>query len=187
MAHQAPARRVGPKVACYDVPGVGDEPSAENFGPEAIAAHAARRARPSWLAALCSGPGRVRGGFRDLPCFLRPEAIQAVAFGHARLSTSLEGDTASLNPEVFAACLNLVRHDTRTFVRQLFKLTQGEQMHGGYGDELVKSYLSRVPADLLARSWGLSPRGRRLDWAGPTRPRCAAFARQARWMPALHR
>ncbi len=42
-------------------------------------------------------------------------------------------------------------------MRQLFKMTQGEQMKGGYGEELVESYLSRVPAQLLARFWESRP------------------------------
>jgi hypothetical protein len=36
-------------------------------------------------------------------------------------------------------------------------MTQGEQMHGGYGEGLVESYLGRVPAELLARSWESRP------------------------------
>ena len=145
------------EVASYDVPGVGDEPSVEDFGPEAIAERGlAELDRRGWQRCVLV---LDEFGAASATCLAssRPEAIQAVAFGHARLSNSMEGGAAALNPEVFSACANLVRHDTKTFVRQLFKMTQGEQMHGGYGEELVESYLSRVPTELLAHSWESRP------------------------------
>jgi pimeloyl-ACP methyl ester carboxylesterase len=141
------------EVATYDVPGVGGEPSAGDFGPEVIAKRGlAELDRRGWHRCVLVAD---EFGAAAATCLAshRPEAIQAVALGHARLSTSMKGDAAPLNPEVFSACASLVRHDTKTFVRQLFKMTGGEQMQGGYGEELVESYLSRVPVDLLAQTW----------------------------------
>lgn len=145
------------EVASYDVPGAGGEPPAENFGPEAIAERGlVELDRRGWQRCVLV---LDEFGAASATCLAssRPEAIQAVAFGHARLSNSMEGGTAAMNAEVFSGCSNLVRRDIRTFVRQLFKLTQGEQRLGGYGEELVESYLSRVPPDLLARSWESPP------------------------------
>jgi hypothetical protein len=41
-----------------------------------------------------------------------------------------------------------MRTDPRSFVRQMFKMTAGEGLVGGYGDELVDEYMQRVPLEL---------------------------------------
>jgi pimeloyl-ACP methyl ester carboxylesterase len=168
------------EVASYDVPGVGGEPPVDDFGPEAVAARGlAELDRRGWQRCVLvvdefGAPAAAVLASR------RPEAIQAVAFGHARLSNAMEGDAPALNAEVFAACASLVRHDTKTFVRQLFKLTQGEQMRGGYGE------LPR-PRSCRSTSTGLgAPRHGRFDRRCPSRARRAAVPRRTRWMPALH-
>jgi hypothetical protein len=79
----------------------------------------------------------------------QPEIPEAVAFGHARLSNSVDGERPPLNREVMAALGQLARQDYRTFVRQFVKLTQGEEMRGGYTDDLVENYVERVPVEIV--------------------------------------
>ncbi len=73
---------------------------------------------------------------------LAPHAVQAIAVGHARLSNALDGERAALNREVYAGLGTLMRADPRTFVRQLFRMTGGETMEGGYKDSMVDAFLS---------------------------------------------
>ena len=40
---------------------------------------------------------------------------------------------------------SVLRTDPRTFVRQLFKMTGGEETEGGYGEEMAEEWLRRVP------------------------------------------
>jgi hypothetical protein len=156
------------EVASFDAPGVGAEPPAAEFGAEAIGERGlAELDRREWqrFILVFDEFGAAAGTWI---ASRRPEAVQAVAFGHARLSNSFEGDAAPFNPEVFAACASLVRTDPRTFVRQLFMLTKGEQQRGGYGEELVESYMRRVPVELLRTFWESRPEegksiGRLLD------------------------
>jgi hypothetical protein len=140
-------------VACYDTPGVGDEPPLEVFGSEA----AARRGldevdRREWdrfflvadefgLAAA----SRIAVG--------APDRIEGVALGHARLSNTLTGERPTVNQEVHEACVSLMRADTRMFVHQLFKMTGGETSAGGYGEDLVAAWLERVPVELSLQFW----------------------------------
>ena len=42
---------------------------------------------------------------------------------------------------------SLLRTDPRTFVRQLFKLTGGETIEGGYGETIAEEWLRRVPME----------------------------------------
>jgi pimeloyl-ACP methyl ester carboxylesterase len=145
------------EVASYDAPGVGAEPPADDFGSEAIGDRGLDELdRRGWDRCVLvvdefGAAAAARIASR------RPEAVEALAFGHARLSNSLERDGAPINSEVYAACASLVRADPRTFIRQLFMLTQGEQQRGGYGEELVDDYLRRVPVDLLVRFWETRP------------------------------
>jgi pimeloyl-ACP methyl ester carboxylesterase len=144
-------------VASYDAPGVGTEPPVGEFGAEAIGDRGlAELDRLGWECCVLVAD-EFGGAAAAHIAARRPDAVEALAFGHARLSNSIEGDDAALNSEVFAALASLVRTDPRTFVRQLFMLTQGEQQRGGYGEELVESYMSRVPVELLGRFWASRP------------------------------
>lgn len=145
------------EVASYDAPGVGDEPPAEHFGSEAIG----RRGREEI---------ERRGWDR---CFVvadefgvaaavhlvteAPGAVQAMALGHARMSNSTEGERAPINREIHAGCASLIGNDPRSFVRQLFRMTGGERMEGGYGDDMVNEYRRRVPVELMLPFWESRP------------------------------
>jgi pimeloyl-ACP methyl ester carboxylesterase len=136
-------------VAAYDAPGVGEEPAVADFGSRAVAKRGLEELeRRGWerCVVVVDEFGAVAAAHL---ASMRPDVIEAVAFGHARLSNSIEGERAPINREILAAVNQLARHDRRTFVRQFFRLTQGEQLSGGYGEELVEAYLDRVPGDLM--------------------------------------
>jgi hypothetical protein len=86
-----------------------------------------------------------------------PEVLQGVAIGHARLSNALDGEHAPLNREVYAACSSLIQTDPGAFVHQFVRMTGGELMEGGYGEEIVKEYRRRVPSELMLPFWESRP------------------------------
>jgi hypothetical protein len=140
-------------VASFDAPGVGSEPPAEQFNTGAVAQRGlAELDRRGWDSCVV-----VADEFGVAPAAallaVAPHVVQAMAVGHARLSNTLEGERPTLNREVFAGLGALVRADTRTFIRQLFRLTGGETMEGGYKDNMVDAYLERVPIDLMLPFW----------------------------------
>jgi len=144
-------------VASYDAPGVGAEPPADDLGSEAVGKRGLAELDGRGWDRCVLVVDEFGAAAAAWIASRRPEAVQALAFGHARLSNSFERDGAPLNSEVYAACASLARADPKTFIRQLFMLTQGEQQRGGYGEELVQDYLRRVPVDLLGRFWETRP------------------------------
>jgi hypothetical protein len=79
--------------------------------------------------------------------------VRAIALGHARLSNTLTGERPTVNREIHEACVSMMRTDQRMFIRQLFRLTGGEDTLGGYGEDLVDRYLQRVPMSLEEAFW----------------------------------
>ena len=141
------------EVASYDAPGVGDEPGAEQFTSRAVAERGLDELdRRGWESCVVVADEFGVAGAAHLLA-LAPHAVQAMAVGHARLSNAQDGDQAALNREVYAGLGTLMRADTRTFVRQLFRLTGGETMKGGYQDSMVDAFLKRVPFDLMVPFW----------------------------------
>jgi pimeloyl-ACP methyl ester carboxylesterase len=137
------------EVASYDAPGVGDEPQTEPLTPDAVARRGLEEIeRQGWDRCVVVSD-EFGGAAAARLASLRPEAVEAMALGHAALSHSIGTERAALNREVLAALDQLARHDPRTYVRQVFKMTGGEEARGGYGEELVEIYLERVPVDVL--------------------------------------
>ena len=145
------------EVASYDAPGVGDEPPVADFGSEAIARRGLEELeRRGWdSCVVVADEFGVAAAVHVAE--KAPDVVQAMALGHARLSNSIEGDRAPLNREVHAGCASLIRSDSRTFIRQLFLMTGGEDMQGGYGEEMVEEYRSRVPVELMLPFWESRP------------------------------
>src|SRR4051794_30594531 len=81
-----PALETWADVATYDAPGVGQEPDAEEFGPGVVAERGlAELDHRGWdRCVLVLDEFGASAGIRLAA--KRPEAVQAVAFGHARLS-----------------------------------------------------------------------------------------------------
>lgn len=140
-------------VACYDAPGVGDEPAVDDFGSAAVARRGLDEAeRRGWDRFFVVADEFGVAAATHL-AVAAPESIAGLALGHARLTNSLGGDRPAVNREVHEACISLIRNDPRMFVRQLFNLTGGEDIVGGYDEEMVDGFLARVPLDLLLPFW----------------------------------
>jgi hypothetical protein len=145
------------EVASYDAPGVGAEPPVEDFGSRAIARRGLEEIeRRGWDRCFVAADefGVVAAVHLATSA---PEVVQGMALGHARLSNRTEGPGAPLNKEVHSACSSLIAKDTRSFVRQLFRMTGGERMEGGYGEGMVEEYSRRVPVDLMLPFWDSRP------------------------------
>jgi hypothetical protein len=144
-------------VASYDAPGVGDEPGNEQYSSQGVARRGIDELdRRGWdRCVIVADEFGVAAAAHIVE--IAPERIEAAAMGHARLSNSLEGERAPLNREVYAGLGALMRADTRTFIRQLFRLTGGETMEGGYGEDMVDAYLARVPVEQMLPFWETRP------------------------------
>jgi hypothetical protein len=145
------------EVASYDAPGVGAEPPVEQFSSAAVAQRGLEELdRRGWDSCVVVADEFGVAGAAHLLA-LAPQVVQAMAMGHARLSNALEGERPALNREVYAGLGTLMRADRRMFVRQLFRLTGGETMEGGYKDTMVDAFLERVPLELMLPFWESRP------------------------------
>ena len=141
------------EIASFDAPGVGDEPGDDPFSSEEVAQRGLTEIeRRGWERCVVVADEFGVAAATELLA-AAPGVVQAIAVGHARLSNDVDGDRAPINREVFAGMGVLVRADTRTFVRQLFRLTGGETMEGGYGEDMVDAYLERVPIERMVPFW----------------------------------
>lgn len=141
------------EVASYDAPGVGDEPAVADLGSAAVARRALEEVeRRGWERFFVVADEFGAAAATQLALAVR-DSLDGIALGHARLSNSLGGERPAVNHEVHEACLSLIRTDNRTFVRQLFKMTGGEDALGGFGEELAEQYLERVPIELELPFW----------------------------------
>jgi len=141
------------EVACYDAPGVGDEPPVEDFGSEAVARRGLEEVeRLGWERFFVVADEFGVAAATSLALEVR-DRVEGIALGHARLSNSLEGKRPAVNRQVHQACVSMMKTDYRTFVRQLFKLTGGEDSAGGFGDDLAEEYMARVPLELDLPFW----------------------------------
>jgi hypothetical protein len=141
-------------VASFDVPGVGEEPPVELLDREVIVNRALKELdRRGWdsYVLVCDGsvlPTGVR------VAHAKPEAVEAMALGHARLSNSTEGERPTVNKEVMEAFAQLAESNYADFVR--YGLTQ--VTHGSIGDELAARMLERVPIDVGRAVWEMNLR-----------------------------
>jgi hypothetical protein len=141
------------EVASYDAPGVGDEPSVEEFGSEAVAQRGLEEvARRGWESFFVVAD-EFGVAAASKVAVEATDAVDGMALGHARLSNSLDGERPAVNAQVHEACVSLMQADHRTFVRQFFRMTGGEDSRGGFGDDLVDEYLKRVPISLEVPFW----------------------------------
>jgi hypothetical protein len=141
------------EVACYDAPGVGDEPPVEDFASEAVAQRGLEEIEQrGWESCFVVADEFGAAAATRIAVAVR-DKLDGIALGHARLSNSLEGERPAVNHEVHEACLSLIRTDNRTFVRQMFRMTGGEDTAGGYSEELAERYLERVPIGLELPFW----------------------------------
>jgi pimeloyl-ACP methyl ester carboxylesterase len=145
------------EVAAYDAPGVGAEGPTDQYSSTAVAQQGLEELdRRGWDRCVVVADEFGVAAAANL-VKAAPDVVQALALGHARLSNGLEGERAPLNREVYAGLAALMRTDRRTFVRQLFRLTGGETMEGGYGEDMVDAYLERVPVEQMLAFWRSRP------------------------------
>jgi hypothetical protein len=136
------------EVASYDAPGVGSEPPVDDFGPQAVARRGvAELERRGWDSFVLAADEFSLPAASHLAVEAGPR-LQALVLGHARLSNDTDGPRATINSEVLAGIRTVMRNDPRSFVRQMFKMTGGEEREGGYTDDLVDAYMGRVPLEL---------------------------------------
>jgi pimeloyl-ACP methyl ester carboxylesterase len=140
------------EVASFDAPGVGDEPPAETFDRYAIARRGLDELdRRGWDSCVVVADGSAIATALRL-ARARPESVEALALGHARLSDDTEGERAPRNGEIIEAVGQLLRVDYGNFVR--YGLVQAT--HGSIGDELARQMLERVPEDIGKAAWEIA-------------------------------
>jgi hypothetical protein len=147
------------EVASYDAPGVGDEVVSEAEFEHLVADGPYRRSliskrgldeasRRGWDQFITVSDS---GG--NLPaCRLasaKPDAVLAMAMGHASLTLDSEGERAPINAEVAYAMNRLADQDHEQFVQHALTQLTG----GAYDEELSRRILERVPTKLLIRAW----------------------------------
>jgi hypothetical protein len=140
------------EVACFDIPGVGVEPSIEPLDRKAIVNRALLELdRRGWDSYILVSDGSC------LPTSLRvaearPEAVEAMALGHARLCNRTDGERPTVNKEVMQAFEQLSESNFPDFVR--YGITQ--VTHGSIGDELAGQMLERVPIEIGRAVWRMN-------------------------------
>jgi hypothetical protein len=142
------------EVATFDVPGVGDEPAVEPLDRQAVIDRALleldRRDWDSYVL-VCDGSALPTG---VRVAHARPDAVEAMALGHARTVNLLEGERPTVNKEVMEAFAQLGESNFPDFIR--YGLTQ--VTHGSIGDELAARMLERVPLDVGRAVWEMNLR-----------------------------
>jgi hypothetical protein len=147
------------EVASYDPPGVGAESVPESELDRIAEDGTYRRAliaergfeettRRGWERFIVVSDSGANHAATRLASE-RPDAIQAMAFGHACLSLESEGERAPINAEVRSAMERLVGQDREEFVRHALTQLTG----GSYDERLANRILERVPMKLLTRAW----------------------------------
>jgi hypothetical protein len=140
------------EVATFDVPGVGAEPPVEPLDRQAIVNRGLQELdRHGWDKSILVADGSC------LPTAVRvahsrPDAVEAIALGHARLCNRVDGDRPTLNKEVYQAFGQLAETNFPDFVR--YGITQ--MTHGSIGDDLARQMLERVPIEIGRAVWTMN-------------------------------
>jgi hypothetical protein len=136
-------------VASFDVPGVGAEPPVDPLDRQAIVDRALRELDGcGWDSYILVADGTaIATALRVAEA--RPEAVQAMALGHARLCNRTDGERPTINKEVLQAFGQLMDSNFPDFVR--YGVTQ--VTHGSIGDELAQRMLERVPIEIGRAVW----------------------------------
>ena len=139
-------------VASYDPPGVGTEPPAEGWLPEAIVARgAAEIERRDWTRCIVAGDD-FGGVFATLIAAAARPRVAGLALGHACLGYRLEGPRPTMNVEIMEVSRRLLDIDFRSFIRQDVGVWDSRP---GYSvdsaDELADELVKRVPREVALR------------------------------------
>lgn len=138
------------EVACYDAPGVGDEPPPAEWTRKAIAERGiAEIERRGWERCVVAGDefGAVTAA---LLAALAPERVAGLALGHPSQSLDSEGDRPAINGEVLDGFVSMQRSNYRAFAHALTQVTQG-----AYPQDFSHRYIERAPQEVTLRYEGL--------------------------------
>jgi pimeloyl-ACP methyl ester carboxylesterase len=142
------------EVASYDPPGVGAEPAAETFDRATIAQRGLEELdRRGWERCFVASDSWGIASAAQL-AVTRPDAVDGLALGHAKLSFSREGPRAPLNPGVYDAMTELVDKDHEEFLR--FGAVQATG--GSIDEEQAERMIKRFPRELMQRGWEMITR-----------------------------
>lgn len=142
------------EVASYDPPGVGDEPEAESFDRAAIVRRGLDElARRGWERCFVASDSWGIASAVQLAA-ARPDAVEGLALGHAKLSFRREGPRAPLNSGVYEAMTELVAKDHEQFLRHGAVQATG----GSIDEEQAKRMIERFPRELMQRGWEMITR-----------------------------
>jgi pimeloyl-ACP methyl ester carboxylesterase len=150
-----PALEEWADVIAYDPPGIGSEALPEGVGSvdeltrEHIAERGLEKVRErGWERYFVAAEGWSIGSAVRI-VKRSGGAVAGLSLGHAKLSFEREGDRAPINPEVYAAFTQLLRQDTRAFVRHgLAQVTRG-----GVGEERAQRIVERMPPTFTLATW----------------------------------
>jgi pimeloyl-ACP methyl ester carboxylesterase len=137
------------EVASFDLPGVGDEPRADRLERQVIVDRGLEELdRRGWARCFIAGDG---WGIASavLIALARPDSVQGLALGHAKLSYRRDGDRAPINAEVVAAITQLIDKDHEQFLR--YGITQATG--GSIDEEQASRMMQRFPRELIRPGW----------------------------------
>jgi pimeloyl-ACP methyl ester carboxylesterase len=142
------------EVASYDPPGVGDEPAADTFDRDAIVQRGLKELdRRDWERCFVASDSWGIASAIKL-AVARPDAIEGLALGHAKLSFTRDGPRPPLNDGVYAAMTELVHKDHEEFLR--FGAVQATG--GSIDEEHAERMIKRFPRELMERGWEMITR-----------------------------
>lgn len=139
-------------VASYDPPWLGPEPPRDQLLFDIVAERGLEEIdHRDWRSCLVAADEfGIASALRLATA--RPQVVKGLALGHACLSFRRTGDRPPLNPDVFAAFMQLLRVDYRSFVRQNLQIWDPRRATGSSGfdpDELADRWLERVPQERM--------------------------------------
>ena len=141
-------------VASYDPPGVGDEPPSDTFDREAIVRRGLDEIdRRGWERCFVASDSWGIASAVMLAAS-RPEAVDGLALGHAKLSFRRDGPRAPLNAGVIEAMTELVNTDHEQFLRHGVVQATG----GSLSEQVAEQMISRFPRELMQRGWEMITR-----------------------------
>jgi pimeloyl-ACP methyl ester carboxylesterase len=142
------------EVASYDPPGVGDEPPPETFDRDAIVRRGLQELdRRGWEVCFVASDSWGIASAVQL-AVARPEAVEGLALGHAKLSYRRDGPRAPVNAEIWAAINELVDKDHEQFLR--YGMTQATG--GSVDEEQAKRIFERIPQEWTRPGWEMVTR-----------------------------
>jgi pimeloyl-ACP methyl ester carboxylesterase len=142
------------QVASYDPPGVGEEPASEAFDRGAIAQRGLEELdRRGWESCFVASDSWGIASAVQLAVD-RPDVVEGLALGHAKLSFRREGERAPINAGVYEAMTELVKTDHEQFLRHGAVQATG----GSVDEEQAERMIKRFPRELMQRGWEMITR-----------------------------